>query len=994
MEEEEETLWEVFLNSLNTPNTSNLEDTLNQAGLTSLFEDEDEDDPDFILKDLETVDFDEDLTNDFETPAVLPDLGRIENYRQLLPADVSVDGAQGPSSSSRSLIKLSPEQSQTLYGQLCFHVQSLTQLWVQSLRSPDYDDLQKQSKQMLNDLSSRFNCNNEQCHATSLCGNHIQNLSSALNLIETQEDCIRNEEKKSHLNIELSMNMKQLFSSQNTIFLLDWALPSRKLDSSPKSLRKYSFFCEDHLIAFGLKHFFRTGQLHHDYKSICDKFLPWLNFSQIRFRVNSLKRSMSQADGVNKDNLHTKSDKFIEWYTNPIVHYLRTKQTTPVVSSFVDPLHDTYHNYRFVPAWYIKLTTKEKTPPPSEESSKDLSMAKSVTRNLCPLVPKNNDYSSLIGCNNPFVLTQIDGNLTISPFARNHDSSVNISNKKRKLAKKETKSKKLRTEVPIKVESPIVEECLPDFDEDRSSVGELEIVEQSSQIDHLEDDEAPDIDSSKEEETCQNSDTSVEKQTILEEEFVETCENVEDENDDDRDENKFNPMDDENDLMALMEASWTPISTRVKHQTDGNSTETGAKRKAEIISMQRDSSMFIMKKDIESHHESSDSHFDDLLINYFFQLSQKIILPKDYVQLLSFLSELLTKVKDNCDDDARQVYSRVIDYLRSLQEKYSNCDEVKSTSPNNTKQSKQINRINDLIELVGLFLNFRQSVSVHQAFNHLHWKRIFAFIRKIQNYLHFVYGNQQQKHNGCVQRMIRSLNQLQQTTDCSADNDPSLVKKKMKTILSKVLNNHPLLMEELDSIFLDEPPPSYLCADPEDFDEFDIEEEQNPGNNFENTVLKITDADQKYGTVDCPCDCHRATQTDSNSVSNHCPQCGIRFLSGRIYLPHVSSGNNRKVQMVEYVPVNEEENISDDEDSSNQADQSRKWQFEEDKLMLTACRSLVIDTNVTKLTDEVVERVANKLKENEFESSQRTSEEIASRLKQLIDMLISNTSSS
>ena len=120
--------------------------------------------------------------------------------------------------------------------------------------------------------------------------------------------------------------------------------------------------------------------------------------------------------------------------------------------------------------------------------------------------------------------------------------------------------------------------------------------------------------------------------------------------------------------------------------------------------------------------------------------------------------------------------------------------------------------------------------------------------------------------------------------------------------------------------------------------------------------------------------------------------CSIRFISGRIYLPQIST-NSKRLQLVEYVHQRHQQQSSSSPLRTNKLDwnkltvQTPAWTLEEDRILLQTCRSMIVDFNITKLTESIIDRLAIKLANENVFNQKRTFTDIAERLRHLIEIL-------
>ena len=436
---------------------------------------------------------------------------------------------------------------------------------------------------------------------------------------------------------------------------------------------------------------------------------------------------------------------------------------------------------------------------------------------------------------------------------------------------------------------------------------------------------------------------------------------------------------DEHDLHALMMASCTAVSNRARqaslsadnhHDSTTSSAASSSNQqqltgptkitKSRAIALERQSTLYLLRKRAgRVEHSAEEEQCRAQFVAYYLKRAQEVLGGEAYVDFLGRLVSLQAQMevqkkmkgkKNAASSDlaaARQLYQGIRGFLTGLKR---SCSE-------NSDSKIALSEIDELLDMVVLFLSYQQAAAAGEAFRHLHWRRVLDFTRQVELYLGFLYHNKRTQR-GAIQRLIKSLRQIGQMKQQkeengdqnSAINIEAAMKAKMKAVVGRSLNGHTLLLNEFSTLFLDDAPPACLYASPEDFEEFrldDDEEDEEEGGveieeveddddhqskkrpRFERVTVPLGKADQLYGTSECPCRrCHHRVPSNSNDqpppvtisgddqpttsasasttsktdqrITSHCESCSIRFISGRLYVPQYNS-SVKKVQLVEHV---------------------------------------------------------------------------------------------
>lgn len=342
------------------------------------------------------------------------------------------------------------------------------------------------------------------------------------------------------------------------------------------------------------------------------------------------------------------------------------------------------------------------------------------------------------------------------------------------------------------------------------------------------------------------------------------------------------------------------------------------------------------------------SDMGDLIIDDFLKSSQQLLSERNHFHLLQLLADLQKKKARQDGDDSRTVtiYVEVSKFLEKI------------SAPQELQQ-----------KLV-LFLDLNQASQCGCSESFLHWMRFFKFMQHIELY-----------HDG-AEAFEKKLTRL---IDALQKDDPH----KIRLAIGNLVNKHPYLKREFESLSLDEKPhPSLFICD-EDFDDvtepmseragFELDE-SSPAYRHEHFSLKMSKEELDYTSQACPCGCHTELQQQ-----HHCGKCNLKFMRGRMYLV-----NKIKPILAEWSYAGSSSSSSSSssvetgiEAQEREKDEEKEWLFEEDREILEFCRDRTED-DMTSYDSSFFESLAEK---SQFLSGRKKSaREIAFRFNQLMDM--------
>ncbi|RWS05555.1 hypothetical protein B4U79_16302 [Dinothrombium tinctorium] len=413
------------------------------------------------------------------------------------------------------------------------------------------------------------------------------------------------------------------------------------------------------------------------------------------------------------------------------------------------------------------------------------------------------------------------------------------------------------------------------------------------------------------------------------EEALTTCES----------ESKIDDEDNESDLEALMVASSTITTNKMRSNQNFQSKREGKKQ---LAAKHKESTTLILSENwLENDPKKAEK--EDVLAEHFLACAREVLTDnQDYIQFLTYLNEFSEKRSSSSfnPESVKQFYDNIEQLLLKV-----NAREV-------------------LDELV-LFLGPQEAAKCGKFFDYLYWRRFIGFVRKLEVY----FGDD----SSTLFRLYKALLHLKQ-------NESLIDKKKLRSTVSKAVNNQPYLMHEFSSLFLDEKPSDHLFANDEDFDEIEVTSDDDECDNakcakdyMENIHLDLTSDDLKYGTSDCPCKkCHN--ESSDAMKKRHCIACSIKFIGGKVYLQGFKKPQLAEIHYVNATAQQKAKNVGSQVTKSNGCEKESEspkndvnvnsnemWTIEDDKLILELCKSKLIEVSDPCLGQEVFREIGSRL---------------------------------
>lgn len=434
------------------------------------------------------------------------------------------------------------------------------------------------------------------------------------------------------------------------------------------------------------------------------------------------------------------------------------------------------------------------------------------------------------------------------------------------------------------------------------------------------------------------------------------------------------------DLDDLMAASSTISKSTplTGNNSENNKNIKNLKLKKSMLNLM--SHNFLLSKDM-----------GDLIIHEFLKATQEKLSERNNLHLLQLLASLMKS-----ETRVVTIYQEISKFLEKI------------------KAPKEIH------ERIVLFLDLNQATQCGCSLSYLHWMRFFEFMQHVELY-----------HDG-VEAFEKKLTRL---VDALQKDDSH----KVKLAIANLVNKHPFLKREFESLSLDEKPHPSLFICEEDFD--DITEPINLHNNsiensdssiykFEHFQSKLSEDELNFASQACPCKCHSCQIIDPGQPSQHCNKCNLKFMKGRMYLVNkikpilaewsytdptktfvdqvqkgstCSQNPNQNTQpqtnlSQSYYPSQPSPSVQSPVSTNGVSFVTQtKWTLEEDREILEFCRSKAEQNEETISFDTSTfeELVSNrgKVEGSGASNSKKSAREIAERFNQLMEMYKDEASS-
>lgn len=251
--------------------------------------------------------------------------------------------------------------------------------------------------------------------------------------------------------------------------------------------------------------------------------------------------------------------------------------------------------------------------------------------------------------------------------------------------------------------------------------------------------------------------------------------------------------------------------------------------------------------DLMSHTFLISEEMGDLIVHDFLRVSQEKLTERNHIHLLQLLSDLMRKEAKKDNESAQssaRIYNDITEFL------------------------KKIEAPNELRERLVLFLNLESAIECNCAPSYLHWMRCFQFFQHIEL---------NHEGEGFEKKLSKLIDALQKE-------DPH----KIKLATSHLINKHPLLKRDYESLDLNGKPHSsfFICED--DFDDQTLpftlfESNQKDCIQYEHFEHKLTPDEMNYASQSCPCKCHQGLMHQQQQ-QQHCGKCNLKFMKSRMYL--------------------------------------------------------------------------------------------------------------
>lgn len=334
--------------------------------------------------------------------------------------------------------------------------------------------------------------------------------------------------------------------------------------------------------------------------------------------------------------------------------------------------------------------------------------------------------------------------------------------------------------------------------------------------------------------------------------------------------------------------------------------------------------------DLMSNEFKLSDSMGNLIVYDFLKTAQSKLSERNHFHLLQLLTDLMKTGQKDGQRTPLVIYEEVSKYLSSVCAPPELCDKLI------------------------LLLNLEQANKIGCSGIYLHWMRFFEFIHHVE-----MYHDNQEVFEKKLARLVDALQKDDQ--------------HKIKLAVANLINKHPLLKREFESLQLDAKPHESLFLNEEDFDDITepISSADASACSHEHFVAGVDEVEASYATQSCPCKCH-------HSDTQHCESCNLKFMRGRIYLV-----NKIKPNLAEWTYTGKRKCIASaaavavQQAAAAHAATPCTWSMDEDREILEFCR---------QRADDCVSFDATTFEELAGKTAKRSAREIAERFNYLMEL--------
>ncbi|XP_008195801.2 uncharacterized protein mute [Tribolium castaneum] len=196
-------------------------------------------------------------------------------------------------------------------------------------------------------------------------------------------------------------------------------------------------------------------------------------------------------------------------------------------------------------------------------------------------------------------------------------------------------------------------------------------------------------------------------------------------------------------------------------------------------------------------------------------------------------------------------------------------------------QSILFPKYKELSEEFLLFLTEIQAKKVGQLMPYFLMKDMHRFVKK----LHIYFKDQPSQ----LRKVIKCISDLTENPDLTLEN--------IKDTVLPLFKGNAALTDWFLQIFPYERPPKLLTGRPHEVIDWSKELARPPDSEICETVV-FPDTDDPYGGHSCVCTCHNGENLQFKTRSQHCNNCGLKFIQGKIF---INNGKSLRPAVVSFL---------------------------------------------------------------------------------------------
>ncbi|XP_044264202.1 uncharacterized protein LOC123011021 [Tribolium madens] len=180
-----------------------------------------------------------------------------------------------------------------------------------------------------------------------------------------------------------------------------------------------------------------------------------------------------------------------------------------------------------------------------------------------------------------------------------------------------------------------------------------------------------------------------------------------------------------------------------------------------------------------------------------------------------------------------------------------------------------------------LFLTEIQAKKVGQLMPYFLMKDMHRFVNKLHTYF--------KDQPSQLKKVIKCISDLTENSDLTMEN--------IKSTVLPLFKGNAALTDWFLQIFPYERPPKLLTGRPHEVIDWSKELARPPDSEICETVV-LPDMDDPYGGSSCICSCHNDENLQFKTRSQHCKNCGLKFIQGKIF---INTGKSLRPAIVSFL---------------------------------------------------------------------------------------------